>query len=58
MLAHFERNGNASRWCSIGNMFVAATAVPHSGREMVAYAQSADPNGGAMVTSAALAFLA
>jgi AmmeMemoRadiSam system protein B len=57
MLAHFERNGNASRWCSIGNMFVAATAVPHSGREMVAYAQSADPNGGAMVTSAALAFL-
>lgn len=58
MLAHFERNGNAARWCSIGNMFVAATAVPHASREMVAYAQSADPNGGAMVTSAALAFLA
>lgn len=58
MLAHFERNGNAARWCSIGNMFVAATAVPHASREMVAYAQSAEPNGGAMVTSAALAFLA
>jgi AmmeMemoRadiSam system protein B len=58
MLAHFERNGNAARWCSIGNMFVAATAVPHATREMVAYAQSAEPNGGAMVTSAALAFLA
>ena len=58
MLAHFQRNGNAARWCSIGNMFVAATAVPHASREMVAYAQSAEPNGGAMVTSAALAFLA
>ena len=58
MIAHFARNGNAARWCSIGNMFVAATAVPHASREMVAYAQSADPNGGAMVTSAALAFLA
>jgi AmmeMemoRadiSam system protein B len=58
MIAHFARNGNAARWCSIGNMFVAATAVPHASREMVAYAQSAEPNGGAMVTSAALAFLA
>jgi len=58
MLSHFQRNGNAARWCSIGNMFVAATAVPHASREMVAYAQSAEPNGGAMVTSAALAFLA
>ena len=58
MIAHFARNGNAARWCSIGNMFVAATAVPHATREMVAYAQSAEPNGGAMVTSAALAFLA
>jgi len=56
-LTHVAKVGNSNRWCSIGNMFVAATCAPHATREMVKYEQAADPNGGGMVTSAALALL-
>ena len=57
-VADVARKGNANRWCSVGNMFVAATCAPHSSREMVRYEQSADQAGAALVTSAALALLA
>jgi hypothetical protein len=39
-------------------MYVTAVAAPHASREMVKYDQSADPSGSALVSSAALAFLA
>jgi AmmeMemoRadiSam system protein B len=58
LLDRVASKGNASRWCSIGNMFVAASALPHGSREVVKYEQSADPNGGHLVSSAAVAFLA
>jgi hypothetical protein len=57
-LAHVAKNGNPNRWCSIGNMYVAARCAPHAAREMVKYEQASEPNGATMVTSAALALLA
>jgi AmmeMemoRadiSam system protein B len=57
-LKHVAEEGNRHRWCSVGNMYVAAIAAPHAAREMVKYDQSADPSGAALVSSAALAFLA
>jgi hypothetical protein len=57
-LAHVAKTGNANRWCSIGNMYVTAVCAPHRTREMVKYEQSVDPNGAAMISSAALALLA
>lgn len=58
LLAHMSSKGNGNRWCSVGNMFVAAACAPHSAIEMVKYDQSVDPQGAGMVTSAALAMLA
>lgn len=52
-------NGNATRWCSLGNMstaLAATEAVP----ELIQYAQSPeslDPQGNALVTSAAMALM-
>ena len=57
-LKHVAEEGNRHRWCSVGNMYVTAIAAPHAAREMVKYDQSADPSGAALVSSAALAFLA
>jgi hypothetical protein len=57
-LKHVAEEGNRHRWCSVGNMYVTAVAAPHASREMVKYDQSADPSGSALVSSAALAFLA
>jgi AmmeMemoRadiSam system protein B len=58
LVEQMSRKGNPNRWCSVGNMYVAALCVPHATREMVRYDQSVDPQGATMVTSAALALLA
>lgn len=58
LVEQMARKGNANRWCSVGNMYVAALCTPHASREMVRYDQAADQNGVALVTSAALALLA
>lgn len=52
--------GNATRWCSVGNM--AATLFATEGRpELIQYGQSPeslDPQGSALITSAAMALMA
>lgn len=52
--------GNATRWCSVGNM-ATALAVTGGTPELIQYSQSPeslDPQGSALITSAAMALMA
>jgi len=52
--------GNATRWCSVGNMAVALSATEGT-PELIQYGQSPeslDPQGTALITSAAMALMA
>lgn len=52
--------GNATRWCSVGNM-TTALAVTGGTPELIQYSQSPeslDPQGAALITSAAMALMA
>jgi len=50
-----ERN-NETRFCSIGCIYALMTAIPNAQPELLRYHQTADPETGTGVTSAAIAF--
>lgn len=56
-LAHFEK-GNPNHWNCVGSMWASLVAAPHAGAEMVRYEQVVDPQGAALVSTAAVALLA
>lgn len=56
--AEFERNGNPTRWCSIGNMAAAAGILEGAVPELIEYRQSIDSRRLVLVSCAALAFVA
>ena len=53
--APFVTQNNISRWCSVGNMGSLLRLSNPGGVEMIDYRQVRDPNGGSLVSSAALA---
>ena len=53
--APFAAQRNISRWCSLGNMQSALRLPGARGVEMIDYRQVRDPNGGSLVSCAALA---
>jgi AmmeMemoRadiSam system protein B len=50
-------NNNATQWCSIGNMSAMLNLVQPDEVELIDYRQACDPNGMALVSSCAMAFL-
>jgi hypothetical protein len=53
----FIQQRNVSRWCSIGNMGSLLRIVSPAAVEMIDYQQWREPNGGLLVSSAALALV-
>ena len=50
--------GNPNRWTSVGSLWATLVASRHSGAEMIRYEQVVDPQGAALVSTAAVALLA
>lgn len=57
-VAPFATQNNVSRWCSLGNMGSLLRLSNPGEVEMIDYRQIRDPNGGSLVSSAALALTA
>lgn len=57
-VAPFAAQNNPSRWCSIGNMGSLLRLSNPGAVEMIDYRQVRDPNGGSLVSCAALAVTA
>lgn len=57
-VAPFAVQNNVSRWCSLGNMGTLLRAAKPSAVELIDYRQVKDPNGGSLVSCAALAVTA
>jgi len=53
----FAANGNPTRWCSVGNMALAARVVGAESIELIDYRQSIDPRRLTLVSCAAIAFV-
>jgi hypothetical protein len=53
--APFAAQNNVSRWCSLGNMGTLLRTARPGSVEMIDYQQVRDPNGGSLVSCAALA---
>jgi AmmeMemoRadiSam system protein B len=49
--------GNPNRWTSVGSLWATLVASRHSGAEMIRYEQVVDPQGSALVSTAAVALL-
>ena len=58
LITYMTWQGNATRWCSVGNIAATLKVVEPKDIQMLNYAAAMDPQGSGMVSSAALVMYA